>query len=69
MKIFYVYIYVFFLIIIIDRRKNNIESNYKVQVFIIKYLDKKGSFICKIKNKVMKLFKIKYRGGVKYVFN
>lgn len=66
MKIFYVYIYVFFLIIIIiDRRKNNIESNYKVQVFIKKIIQiKNGVLFVKLR-----LFKIKYGGGVKYVFN
>lgn len=66
MKISYVYIYVSLpTTTTTDRRKNNIESNYKAQASITK----KGSPICKIKNKATKLPKTKHRGGVKYVSN
>lgn len=70
MKISYVYIYVSLpTTTTTDRRKNNIESNYKAQASITKHSDKKGSPICKIKNKATKQPKTKLRGGVKYVSN
>lgn len=66
MKISYVYIYVSLpTTTTTDRRKNNIESNYKAQASIKKTIQIKNG-VLSVK---LRLPKTKHGGGVKYVSN